>query len=90
MREIALAIADEDGPFKDLQNEFDALQNIQPDLVLEDVNAASLTDVDADVSAVEPHLTNLEISAEFFETSNITGGDNEVMDVTDGLGEEPM
>ena len=90
MREIALAIADEDGPFKDLQNEFDALQNIQPDLVLGDVNAASLTDVDADVSAVQPHLTNLEISAEFFETSNITGGDNEVMDVTDGLGEEPM
>ena len=37
----------------DLQNEIDALRNIQPDLAPEDVNAASLTDVDADVSAVE-------------------------------------
>ena len=37
----------------DLQNEIDALRNIQPDLVPEDVIAASLTDVDADVSAVE-------------------------------------
>ena len=36
-----------------LQNEIDALRNVQPDLVPEDVNAASLTDVDADVSAVE-------------------------------------
>ena len=35
-------IADEDNPFKDLQNGSDALRNLQPKLVQEDVNAASL------------------------------------------------
>ena len=73
-----------------MQNEIDALRNLQPDLVIEDVNAASLTDVDADVSAVQPPLTDSEILAEFFETGNISDGYDEVMDVRVGLKEEPM
>ena len=84
------AIAGEDDLFKDLQNEIDALRNLQPDLVPEDVNAASLTDVDAEVSTVQLSLTDSEILAEFFETGNISDEDDEVMDVTDGLEEEPM
>ena len=83
------AIADEDDPLKDLQNEI-ASRNLQPDLVPEDVNAASLTNVDAGVSAVQPTLADSEIIAEFFKTGNISDGYDEVMDVSDGLDEEPM
>ena len=53
--------------------------NIQPDLVPEDVNAASLTDVDTEVSAVQPPLADSEILAEFFKTGNNSDGDDEVM-----------
>ena len=52
------AIADEEDPFKNLQNEIDASQNLQIDVVREDINVALLTDVDAEVSAVQLPLTN--------------------------------
>ena len=52
------AIADEGDPFKDLQNEIDALRNLQLDLVPGDVNATSLTDVGAEVFAVQPPFTD--------------------------------
>lgn len=45
-------VANEDDLFKDLQNEIDALRNLQPELVPEDVKETLLTDVDAEVSAV--------------------------------------
>ena len=45
-------VANEDDLFKDLQNEIDALRNLQPEFVPEDVKEALLTDVDAEVSAV--------------------------------------
>ena len=66
------AIAEEDDPFKDLQIEIDALRTVQPDLIPEDFNAASLVDVDAEVSAVQPPPTDAEILAEFLETDNIS------------------
>ena len=83
------AIADEDDPLKDLQNEI-ASRNLQPDLVPEDVNAASLTNVNAGVSTVQLTLADSEIIAEFFKTGNISDEYDEVMDVSDGLDEEPM
>ena len=69
-------------PTKGLQNEIDALRNIQPDPVPKDVNAASLTDVDTKVSTVEPPFADSEILAEFFEIGNISDGDDEVMECT--------
>ena len=47
--------------FKDLQDEIDALRIVQPDLIPEDINAASLVDVDVKVSAVQPPPTDAEI-----------------------------
>ena len=85
-----VAIADEDDSFKDLQNKINALRNIQPDLLLEDVNTASVTDVDGEVSAVQPPIAHSEILAEFFETGNISDVDDKVMDISHGLEEEPM
>lgn len=49
------ANADEDCPFKNLQNEIDALRNLQPYLVPESVN-----DVDTEVSAKQPLHTILK------------------------------
>ena len=62
----------EDDHFKDLQDEIDALRTVQPDLIPEDINAASLVDVDAEVSAVQPPPTDAEILANFLETDNIS------------------
>ena len=67
-----------------------ALRNLQLDLVPEDVNAASSTGVDGEVSAMQPPLADSKILAEFFESDNISDGYVEVMDVSDGLEEEPM
>ena len=80
------AIAEEDGHFKDLQDEIDAPRTVQPDLIPEDINAASLINVDAEVSAVQPPPTDAEILADFLETDNIS--DDEL--VGDDVEDEPM
>ena len=84
------AIAEEDDPFKDLQDEIDVLRNVQPDLPAEDVNASSLIDVDSEVSAVQPPLTDSKILAEFFKTGDISDGDDEIIDASDDIEEEPV
>ena len=79
------AIVEEDDPFKDLQDGIDALRNVHPDHILEDINAASLVHVDAEVSAVQPPPTDAEILADFLETDNISDDelvDDSVEDVT--------
>ena len=50
------AIAGENYPFKNLQNEVGVLQNLQPDLIPEHVNTASLTDIDVEISVVQLSL----------------------------------
>ena len=59
------AIAEEDDPVKDLQDGIDALRTVQPDLIPEDINAASLVDVDAEFSGVQPPPPDAEILADF-------------------------
>ena len=66
------------------------MRNLQPDLVPEDVNAVSLTNVDAEVSAVQSPLTDLKQWHFFFETGNISVGDDKVKNISNGLEEEPM
>ena len=39
---------------------------------------------------MQPPLTDSEVLAEYFEIGNISGGDGEVIDVSDGFEEEPM
>ena len=70
-----------------MQNEIDVLGNVQPDLVPEDVNASSLIDVDSEVSAVQPPLTDSEILAEFFKTGDMSDGDDEIIDASDDIEE---
>ena len=49
-------IADEDDPFKDLQNKIDALRNLKPDLVTKGVKAISLTDFDEKFLLCNHHI----------------------------------
>ena len=84
------SIAEEGDPFKDLLDEIDVLRNVQPDLVPEDVNAFWLIDVDSEVSAVKPPLTDSEILAEFFKTGDISDGDDKIIDASDDIEEEPV
>ena len=82
------AIAEEDDLFKDLQDEIDALQTIQPDLIPEDISAASLVDVYAEVSAAQPQPADAEILADFLKTDNIS--DDELVDDNDDVEDVPM
>ena len=82
------AISEEDDPFKDLQDEIDALLTVQPDLIPEVINAASLVDVDAEVSAVQQSPTDAEILADFLETDNISA--DESVDDSDDVEDVPM
>ena len=74
--------------FKDLQYEIDALRTGQPDLITGDINAASLVDVDAEVSAVQQTPTDAEILADFLETDNIS--DDELVADSDNVEDVPM
>ena len=58
-----------------MQDEIDALRNVESNLISRDINAALLTDFDTEESAVEPPLTDSEILAEFFESENISDQD---------------
>ena len=69
-----------------MQNEIDALRNLQTDVAAEDVNATSLTDVDVEVFAMQPPVTNSDILVEFFETGNISDRDDKVMGYQRWLG----
>ena len=82
------AIAEEDDPFKDLQDENDALRTVQPDLIPEDINADSLVHVDAEVSAVQQRPTDAEILADFLGTDDIS--DDELVDDSDDVEDVSM
>ena len=51
------AITEDNDPFKEMDEEFENLRSIQPDLVSENMDAASFTNVDAEVLAVQIRLS---------------------------------
>ena len=53
------AVAEDYDFFKELEEQIENLRSIQPDLVSENMDAASFTDVDAEVLAAQPHLLKL-------------------------------
>ena len=76
------AIAGEDELFKYLHGETDLLRAIQPNFSLEDINAALLTGVYADVSVVYPSNMDAQILAEYLETDNISNEFDEIVDAS--------
>ena len=77
------AIAEDDDPFKMLQDEIDYLFSIEPDHFAENIDAASLTDVDAGVAAIQRSPTDAEIVAELLVNEEEDGSDEEEEDGSD-------
>ena len=81
------AITEDDNPFKELEEEIQNLRSVQSDLVLDTIDASSFTDVDAEVTAVQPPLTDAEIIECLLDTEdggNDDGdGDNGSFEVDD-------
>ena len=83
------AITDDDNPFKDLEEEIENLRSVQPDLVLDTIDASSFTDVDADVAAVQPPLSDAEILMDLLDTED--GGNDDDDDGDNGVcDDEPV
>ena len=59
------SITDSDDSFKDLQESLDALKAADPDMVPEDISAESIVDVDNDVIATAPVITDDDILEQF-------------------------
>ena len=59
------AITDSVDPFKDLQESLDALKAADPDMVPEDISAESIVDIDNDVIATAPVITDDDILEQF-------------------------
>ena len=59
------AITDSDDPFKDLQESLDALKAADLEMVPEDISAESIVDVDNDVMATDPVITDDDILEQF-------------------------
>ena len=65
------AIAEDNDPFTELEEEIKNLRSIQPDLVPENMDAASFTDVDAEVLVVQRQPSAADIVAELLETEDV-------------------
>ena len=74
------AIAEDHNPFQELQVEIDNLRSVQPDLIAENMVAASFTDVDTEVPAVKHTPTNAEIVAGLLQTEDVSDNDYSVED----------
>ena len=70
------AIAEDDDPFRKLQDKIDDLRSVQPSLIEEDFGATTFADVDAEVIAVQPPLSDAEIVAELLEMEGVSDGDD--------------
>ena len=69
-------IAEDDDPFRELQDEIDDLRSVQPNLIEEDFDATTFADVDAEVIAVQPPPSDAEIVAELLETEGVSDDDD--------------
>ena len=59
------AITDSDDPFKDLQESLDVRKAADPDMVPEDISTESIVDIDNDVIATAPVITDDDILEQF-------------------------
>ena len=69
--------AEDDDPFWELQDEIDVLRSVQPDLIEEDFDATTFTNVQTEVIAVPPPPSDAEVVAELLETEGITDDDKD-------------
>ena len=65
--------AEDDDPFRELQDEIDDLSSLQPNLFKEEFDATTFAEVDSEVIAVQPPPSDVEIAAELLETEGVSG-----------------
>ena len=82
------AIAEDDNPFRELQDEIDDLRSVQPNLIEEDFDATTFANVDAEVIAVQPSPSDAEIVAELLETEGVSDDDDD--DYSGEVADEPV
>ena len=68
-------IAEDDDPFWVLQDEIDDLHSVQRNLIEEDFDATTFTDIDTEVTGVQPPPSDAEIVAELLETEDVSDDD---------------
>ena len=81
------AIAEDDNPFRELQDKIDDLRSVQPNLIEENFDATTFAHVDAEVIAVQPPPSDAEIVAELLETEGVSDDDD---DYSGEVADEPV
>ena len=82
------AIAEDDDPFRELQDETDDLCYVQPNLIEEDFNTTTFADIDAEVIALQPRPSDAEIAAELLEREGVSDDDDD--DFSGEVADEPV
>ena len=81
------AIAEDDDPFWELQDEIGDFRSVQPNLIEEDFDDTTFADVDAEVIAVQHPPSDAEIAAELLETEGVSDDDD---DYTREVADKPV
>ena len=69
------AIAEDEDPFRELQDEIDDLRSVQPNLIEKDFDATTFADVDAEVITVQPPPSDAEIVADLLDMEGVSDDD---------------
>ena len=80
-------IAEDDDPFRELEDEVDNLRSVQPNLIEEDFDAITFSDVSVELIAVQPPPFDTEIVAELLEVEGVSDDDD---DYSREVAEEPV
>ena len=76
-------IAEDNVPFKELEEEIENLRLIQLDLVSESTDKASFIDVDAENLAVQPPPSDAEIGVELLQTEDVNNYNEKAFETED-------
>ena len=82
------AIAEDDDPFRELQDQIDDLRSVQLNLMEEEFDATTFADVDAEVIAVQPPPSEAEIVAELLQMEKVSDDGDD--DYSDEVADEPV
>ena len=69
-------VAEDDNPFRELQDEIEDLRSIRPNLNEEDFDTITFVNVDAEIIPVQSPFSDTEIVAELLETEGISDDDD--------------
>ena len=78
-----VTIAEDDNPFKELEEKIQNPLSIQPDLVSENMDAAFFTDIDAEVLIVQSQPSDAEIVAELLKMEDVSNDNDDVIETED-------